>query len=121
MSTGDPIAALSGGLPDVIPFGPTSRYAGLVLAEVDVEGVTHRYVTRRFLPDPDELAVLAEHAVVSGDRPDLLAARYLGDPELFWRLADGNRTVFPAELTATVGRRLRVTLPAGFPAGRPDA
>ena len=121
MSGDEAVDVIPGGLPDVSPFAPTSRYAGLALSEVTVAGVTHRYVTRRFLPDPDELAVLSEHVVVSGDRPDLLAARHLGDPELFWRLADANRTIFPAELTATVGRRLRVTLPPGFPGTSTDA
>ena len=38
-------------------------------------------------------------AVVEGDRRDLLAARHLGDPELWWRLADANGVVDPRELT----------------------
>jgi hypothetical protein len=120
-SPGDPVDVLPGGLPDVSPFAPTSRYAGLPLATVTIAGTVHPYVTRRFLPDPDELALLVDHVVVSGDRPDLLAFRYLGDAELFWRLCDANRVMFPTELTATIGRRLRVTLPPGFPGGAPDA
>lgn len=55
-----------------------------------------------------------------GDRLDNLAAQYLGDPELFWRLCDANSALHPEELTERVGRRLRVTLPEGIP-GAPGA
>ena len=37
--------------------------------------------------------------VVEGDRRDVLAARHLGDAELWWRLADANGVVDPRELT----------------------
>ncbi len=30
------------------------------------------------------------HTVASGDRLDLLAARYLGDTHLYWRIVDAN-------------------------------
>ena len=40
---------------------------------------------------------------------------YLGDPEQFWRLCDANGAMRPDELTETVGRRLRITLPEGVP------
>lgn len=111
---------IPGGLPVISPFGPTSRYHDLPLGQITLEGVTHRFVTRRFLPDPDALAGLGEHVVRDGDRPDNLAAQAYGDPELYWRLCDGNRVRFASELTAEVGRRLRITLPAGVP-GAPDA
>jgi hypothetical protein len=42
-----------------------------------------------------------------------LAGQYLGDPALFWRLCDANRAMRPEELTETVGRQLRITLPQG--------
>lgn len=116
----DPIEVLAGGLGKISPFGPASRYLGLPVAELTVDGVTHRYVRRRFLPDPDRLALIGEHEVVDGDRPDLVAFRHLGDPELFWRVCDANRAVLPAALTETPGRRLRITLPEGIPGG-PDA
>ena len=52
-----------------------------------------------------------------GDRIDNLAAKYLGDPQQYWRLCDGNGAVRPDELTETPGRRLRITLPEGVPGG----
>ena len=63
----------------------------------------------RFYVDEDA----EEHAVVQGDRLDNLAGLYLGDPALFWRLCDANRAMRPEELTETVGRQLRITLPQG--------
>jgi hypothetical protein len=75
------------------------------------------YVRRRFLPPPDRFALLQEHEVKQGDRLDNITARYLGDPEQFWRVADANNALDPVELTDTEGRRLRITLPEGIPGG----
>jgi hypothetical protein len=55
---------------------------------------------------------------VQGDRLDNLTAKYLGDPEQFWRLCDANNALQPEELTDTVGRRVRITMPEGIPGPR---
>jgi len=55
--------------------------------------------------------VLTEHAVTEGDRLDNVTARYLGDPEQFWRLGDANTEMRADELTTEVGRRLSIPLP----------
>jgi hypothetical protein len=34
---------------------------------------------------------------------------------MFWRICDANGAMQPEELTQTVGRRLRITLPEGIP------
>jgi hypothetical protein len=49
-------------------------------------------------------------------RADLIAAAELGDPEAAWRLADANDAMRSSELTAVLGRLLRITLPEGVPA-----
>jgi hypothetical protein len=101
-------------------FPPTSRYANVETAELEIApGRTVSYLRRRFVPQPDRFVLLLEHAVVDGDRLDNVTARYLGDPEQFWRVADANGAMRPEELTETVGRRLRITLPEGIP-GAPD-
>lgn len=99
-------------------FPPNSRYHGIEVAirEEQPGGPKTAYLRRRFCPQADQLATLAEHYVVERDRLDHLAFRYLGDAELFWRICDANAGMRPAELTETVGRRLRITLPEGFPA-----
>jgi len=90
----------------------TSRYAGLETARyIAPDGREILYLRRRFLPDPSAMTVLAIHAVVQGDRLDNVTARYLGDPEQFWRIADANLALRPEELTAEVGRRLRIAMP----------
>ena len=102
-------------------FPPTSRYQGIETATLQAsEGETIVYLRRRFVPSPERFVTLREHAVIQGDRLDNLAAQHLGDPEQFWRLCDANAAMDPNELTETVGRRLRITLPEGIP-GFPNA
>jgi hypothetical protein len=45
---------------------------------------------------------------VEGDRLDNFTARYLGDPEQFWRLGDANEEMQPNQLTEEVGRAIRI-------------
>ena len=92
-------------------FDPTSRYFDLDTAALTLpDGREVRYVRRRLLPPAVSGVIFAEHTVVEGERLDHITARYLGDPELFWQLADINNALHPDELTAEIGRRLRVAL-----------
>jgi len=96
-------------------FPPTSRYYAVAVHALQTpDGKTSMYLGRRFLPQPEQLSLVQEHRVVEGDRVDNLAQQYLGDPEQYWRLCDANRALAPSELTDTVGRVLRVTLPEGM-------
>ncbi|HEV7405924.1 MAG TPA: LysM domain-containing protein [Chthoniobacteraceae bacterium] len=102
-------------------FPPNSRYCGLPIASLEgPDGGEVVYLRRRFVPAPESFATVQEHVVVQGERLDHIAARYLGDPEQFWRLCDANGAVRPDVLTGTIGRRLRITLPEGIP-GIPNA
>ena len=97
-------------------FPPTSRYYGIETVSIKAaDGRTLVYLRRRFLPPADRFAVLQEHVVVEDERLDNIAAKYLDDAEAFWRIADSNSAMHPEELTETVGRRLRITLPEGVP------
>ena len=97
-------------------FPPTSRYYGIETVTLEItDGKTIIYIRRRFCPPPERFALLQEHVVVQGDRLDNIAAKYLGDPEQFWRICDANGAMRPDELTETIGRRLRITLPEGIP------
>jgi len=108
---------LNAGVITTTLFGPNSRYQGVALVQLtDADGRKVVYLRRRFIPQPDAFAAISGHTVVQGDREDLLAARYLGDALLAWRLCDANMVLDPAELTAHVGDRVRITLPAGVPA-----
>ncbi len=93
-------------------FDPNSRYYNLetaVLATSD--GRQLAYKRRRFLPRGELMPLLAEVTVIEGDRLDLITSRLLSDPEQFWRVADANNAMDPADLTAQPGSRLRVGLP----------
>jgi hypothetical protein len=99
-------------------FGPSSRYHDVEVATYTTkDGRTIAYLRRRFVPPPESFATLHEHVVRAGERLDQVAAAEIGDPEQFWRIADGNGASAPEELTDAPGRRLRITLPAGLPAG----
>jgi hypothetical protein len=97
-------------------FALNSRYYGTATTTLlTADGRMIPYLRRRFAPSPDQFASVSEHTVVSGDRLDNLAATHFSDPELYWRLCDANSAMRPDELTETIGRRLRVTMPAGVP------
>ena len=102
-------------------FPPNSRYFGIeTITWQTPEGLTIVYLKRRFVPSPERFALLQEHVVLKGERLDNITARYLGDPEQFWRVADANGAMRPEELTERPGRRLRITLPEGI-SGVPNA
>jgi len=97
-----------------VSFPPSSRYNGIETAQLERPGQgAIVYLRRRFVPQPERFAVLAEHVVIDGERLDHIAARYLGDPELFWRICDANRALRPEDLLE-IGRRLVITLPEGM-------
>jgi hypothetical protein len=102
-------------------FPPESRYADTPLASLeDARGRRITHLRRRFVPQVDRFAAVREHAVEQGDRLDRLAQTYLGQAELYWRICDANGSIRPAELTDTIGRRIRITLPEGVPGGSDD-
>jgi hypothetical protein len=102
-------------------FAPNSRYVTTGIKTCTLpDGREVNYLERRFPPQPGSLALLGTYSVVAGDRLDNLAAQLLGDPELFWRICDGNRQLRPAALTETPGRILRITAAQGMP-GTPNA
>jgi hypothetical protein len=95
-------------------FAANSRYFGVDTATLERPGRPPIvYLRRRFLPPPSRFQTIQEHTVIQGERLDAITAQYLADATLFWRLCDANRAMRPDELTETVGRRIRITLPEG--------
>jgi nucleoid-associated protein YgaU len=90
-------------------FEPNSRYFDIETATFTARGGrTIAYIRRRFVPQAAGLATIGEVTIRQGDRLDLIAAQQLGDPELFWRIADANNAMEPFELTEEPGRKLRI-------------
>jgi hypothetical protein len=116
MSTTDPVQAMLAqtSLKRTL-FASTSRYYGIDTTTMTAaDGRTIVYIFRRFVPSADGFQLLQEHSVTQAERLDNIAARYLGDPELFWRIADANSAMRPEELVEKIGRKLRITLPQGI-------
>jgi nucleoid-associated protein YgaU len=113
-------ALLSLGALPVVSFPTDSRYHGFsTLQCTSPDGETVSYLARRYVPQPggQNFATVARHTVVHGDRLDLLAAKYLGDPLLYWVICDANGAVRPDRLVETAGATLDITMPQGVPGG----
>ena len=80
-------------------FATNSRYAKLVPYTVTLRD-GHVVTATRLWKSPSQLPLAGYHTKVQGDRLDLLAARYLRDPTLFWKLCDANGTPVAAALEA---------------------
>jgi hypothetical protein len=101
-------------------FDPGSRYLNLPTATLTTTGPDGtaqeiRYVRRRFIPSQAGTVTLLEHEVTQGDRLDNIAARYAGDPLLFWRICDANGAARPSDLTddSRIGYPIRIALSLG--------
>jgi hypothetical protein len=93
-------------------FEHTSRYFSIETAIYTApDGSEIRYVRRRFLPEAAGQVTIAEHVVTVEERLDQITARYLSDPEQFWRVCDSNHAMRPEALTEEPGKRLRITFP----------
>jgi nucleoid-associated protein YgaU len=101
-----------------VSFPTDSRYYGSsTLTCTAPNGQNITYLARRFVPQPGaaNFATVAQHTVKQGDRLDLIAAKYLGDPLIFWLICDANGATRPSELVETPGTVLQITMPQGVP------
>lgn len=113
-------AMINLGVVPSVNFPTDSRYyASGTLQYTDASGNSVTYLARRFVPQPGapNYATIARHTVKGEDRLDLLAAKYLGNPLMFWLLCDANGAVRPDELLDTPGTVLNITMPQGIPGG----
>lgn len=87
-------------------FFKGSRYEKVNTHEItDVSGRVIIYKRIRFIP---ETPAIQQHAVLQGERLDLIAQQYYRDPLLFWRICDANKAMLPDELVAEVGWRILI-------------
>ena len=92
-------------------FFKGSRYARVethTIATPDGREVKYKRVRL-----PEQPSLLTTHIVSQGERLDLLAHRYLRDPERYWRICDANGAGWPESLLARIGRRIRIPTPEG--------
>jgi hypothetical protein len=87
-------------------FSQGSRYERVPTAvHVDRDGRERPYVLLRTFPPG--APIRQRHTFAEHERLDLVAFRYLGDPEQFWRLCDANGVLRPDALEV-VGRSFRI-------------
>jgi hypothetical protein len=101
-----------------VNFPTDSRYySSGVLQYKTPDGQTITYLARRIVPQPGSpnYATVARYTVHQYDRLDLIAAKFLGDPLVFWILCDANGAICPASLVATPGKSIAITTPQGVP------
>ena len=111
-------ALIQMGVVPTVSFPTDSRYYGSsTLTYVTPAGESITYLARRIVPQPGapNFATVAQHTVRQGDRLDLIAAKYLGDPLIFWLICDANGAIDPEDLVATPGEVLNITTPQGVP------
>ncbi|MBK9124070.1 MAG: hypothetical protein IPM16_13275 [Chloroflexi bacterium] len=78
-------------------FGTKSRYAKAdTLIVTDARGRSVAAVMPPDVPDPP---VLGYHVLRQGERIEYLAARYIGDPDGFWRICFLNNAMFAEQLS----------------------
>jgi nucleoid-associated protein YgaU len=116
-------ALIQMGVVPSVSFPTDSRYYGFsTLTYTTSGGQQITYLARRIVPQPGSpnFATIATHTVHQGDRLDLIAAKYLGDPLMFWLICDANGAIDPDDLVASPGKVLNITTPQGVP-GAPNA
>jgi hypothetical protein len=116
-------ALMQRGVIPSVSFPTDSRYYNSATLQYTApNGQVITYLARRFVPQPGtpNFATVARHTITQGDRLDLIAAKYLGDPLIFWLLCDANGAICPNSLIATPGTVVAITTPQGVP-GVPSA
>ncbi len=89
-------------------YAPGSRYARVPRAVfVDASGRSRPYTLLR--PFPAAAPAQQTYQLADGERLDLVAYRFFGDPEQFWRICDANATLRPDDLEL-VGNRFVIPI-----------
>ena len=101
-----------------VTFPTDSRYYGSsTLQYTTPTGQAITYLARRFVPQPGA----PNYSTVASTRSSratgwiCIAAKYLGDPLMFWLICDANGAIRPDALVETPGTVLQITMPQGVP------
>lgn len=100
------------------PTNPSSRYYGAAVEQLTLaDGTPVMYLRRRIIPQAATYASTQTYVISDGDRLDNLAAKFLGDPILYWMICDANVATDPDELTAQAGHEIAIPVPSAAPPG----
>ncbi len=86
-------------------FFKGSRYKDIPnYTAVDTSGKAYQTKSLRWIPETRGTFM---HTVKEGDRLDLLAYKYYGDPKRWWLISDANQdTFFPTDLLKEPGKKI---------------
>jgi len=85
-------------------FDANSRYSAVDDYVVpDAQGRPVKIKKIRFIPTTPATVT---RQITESDRPDLLAYLYYQAADRFWRIADANQVMDPADLLSPIGRRI---------------
>lgn len=111
-------ALVQSGVGTGAPTNPNSRYYGAAVKQTKLEdGTEVSYLSRRIIPQPGIYTQTQNYNVAQGDRLDNLAAKFVGDPALFWMIADANATKDADALTETPGETIVMPVVSAIPPG----
>ncbi len=111
-------ALVQSGVGTGAPTNPSSRYYGMGVEQIALSnGLVVSYLSRRIIPPSSIYRQTQNYSVTAADRLDNLAARYLGDPILFWMIADANGALDASTVTAEPGSTILIPLVSGIPSG----
>jgi hypothetical protein len=109
-------ALVQAGVGTGAPTAPNSRYYGAGVEQIALGGAPSvAYLSRRIIPQMSLYTQTQNYTVAAGDRLDNLAARYLGDPLLFWMIIEANGALDADGLMADPGRVILIPLVSGIP------
>jgi hypothetical protein len=111
-------ALVQSGVGTGAPTNPSSRYYGTGVEQITLaNGLVVSYLSRRIIPQMSIYTQTQNYSVTAADRLDNLAARFLGDPILFWMIADANGALDANKVTAEPGTTILIPLVSGIPSG----
>ena len=100
------------------PTNSNSRYYGASIEQLTLsDGTPVVYLARRIVPPASTYTATQTYVIAEGDRLDNLAARFLGDPLLYWMICDANSAGDPDELTAQAGHAIAIPIASRIPHG----
>jgi nucleoid-associated protein YgaU len=100
------------------PTNPSSRYYGATTEQWVLPGGTPvMYLARRIVPQASTYSATQTYTIAEGDRLDNLAARFLGDPLLYWMICDANAARDPEKLTTQAGCAILIPVASTTPPG----
>jgi phage tail protein X len=83
-----------------MPVQPDSRYANLPLLAVTAPDGSQRNVVELRLQGQVTGVQTTAYRVLRGDVVDLVARRFYGDEDIWWRILDANPLVYPLDIKA---------------------